>query len=135
MGVINMFSETINTAAILPTVAFKSAGTKTRRRLTPADRLRAALIALAEGHGTVSDHGERSWASITFAGTRHQVTLVFTGAEAIEAGEKFIAFLPEHDFAIPGQLVADAAVSAVDHQMLPEERMVVQVEVLMLDDN
>lgn len=130
-----MFSETINTAAILPTVAYKSAGAKTRRRLTPADRLRAALIALAEGHGTVTDHGERSWASITFAGTRHQVTLVFTGAEAIEAGEKFIAFLPEHDFAIPGQLVADAAVSAVDHQILPEERMVVQVEVLMLDDN
>lgn len=130
-----MFSETINTAAVLPAAAFKSASTKPRRRLTPADRLRAALIALAEGHGTVTDHGERSWASITFAGTRHQVTLVFTGADAIEAGEKFIAFLPEHDFAIPGQLVADAAVSAVDHQMLPEERMVVQVEVLMLDDN
>ena len=130
-----MFSETINTAAILPAMAFKSAGTKGRRRLTPADRLRAALITLAEGQATVTDHGERSWASITFAGTRHQVTLVFTGAEAIEAGEKFIAFLPEHDFAIPGQLVADAAVSAVDHQMLPEERMVVQVEVLMLDDN
>jgi len=130
-----MFSETINTAAILPAAALKGASTKQRRRLSPADRLRAALIALAEGHGTVTDHGERSWASITFAGTRHQVTLVFTGADAIEAGEKFIAFLPEHDFAIPGQLVADAAVSAVDHQMLPEERMVVQVEVLMLDDN
>lgn len=135
MGVINMFSETINTAAILPVVAVKGADTKTRRRLTPADRLRAALITLAEGHATVTDHGERNWASITFAGTRHQVTLVFTGAEAIEVGEKFIAFLPEHDFAIPGQLVADATVSAVDHQMLPEERMVVQVEVLMLDDN
>ncbi|WP_241557257.1 hypothetical protein [Croceibacterium ferulae] len=130
-----MFSETINTAAVLPIMAFKGADTKTRRRLTPADRLRTALVALAEGHGTVTDHGERSWASITFAGTRHQVTLVFTGAAAIEASEKFIAFLPEHDFAIPGQLVADAAVSAVDHQMLPEERMVVQVEVLMLDDN
>ena len=130
-----MFSETINTAAILPVAAFKGASAKVRRRLSPADRLRAALITLAEGHGTVTDHGERSWASITFAGTRHQVTLVFTGAEAIEAGEKFIAFLPEHDFAIPGQLVADAAVSAVDHQMLSEERMVVQVEVLMLDDN
>jgi hypothetical protein len=135
MGVINMFAETINTAALHSTAAFKSADAGKRRRLSPADRLRAALITLADGHGTVTDHGERSWASITFAGTRHQVTLVFEGAAAVEAGEKFVAFLPEHDFAIPGQLVADATVSAVDHQMLPAERMVVQVEVLMLDDN
>ena len=68
------------------------------------------------GQATIVSHDEKSWASITFAGTRHRLELAFEGAEAVEAGELFIAFLPEHEFAIPGQLVADAAVTAVDHR-------------------
>ena len=104
-------------------------------RRSPAVRLREQLIALAAGHGTIAAHEEKSWASVTFAGTRHRVELEFVGDEAIEAGECFIAFLPEHEFAIPRQLVADAAVVAADHRLSPAPRLTVTCELLLLDED
>ena len=103
-------------------------------RRTPAIRLREQLLALAEGRAVLLTHEETPWASVTFAGTRHRLELAFEGAEAIEAGESFIAFLPEHEFAIPRQLVADAAVVSVDHHLAPEVRMTVRCELLLLDE-
>lgn len=103
------------------------------RQSTPA-RLRDALCDLARGQARIDRHAERAWASITFAGTRHTLDLVFEGAEAIEAGELLIDALPEHEFALPGQLVADAAVIAVEHTMLPVPHMRVGVELLLLED-
>jgi len=104
-----------------------------RLRHEPRSRLREALLALAEGRATVHRHDETSWASITFAGARHRLQLVFEGSDAVEAGERFIAFLPEHEFEIPGQLVADAAVTAVDHRLRPP-RMQVTCELLLLEE-
>ena len=104
-----------------------------RLRREPRIRLREALLALAGGQATILSHDEKSWASITFAGTRHRLELVFEGAAAVAAGELFIAFLPEHEFAIPGQLVADAAVTAVDHRLDPP-RMQVSCELLLLEE-
>jgi hypothetical protein len=98
----------------------------------PRGRLREALLALA-GPATILSHEEKSWASVTFAGARHRIELLFDGAEAVQAGELFIAFLPEHEFAIPRQLVADAAVTAVDHRLEPP-RMVVSCELLLLEE-
>lgn len=102
-------------------------------RRAPADDLRDALLELAQGQGTVRTHGEKSWASVTFAGTRHRLALLFDGAEAVEAAERFIALLPEHEFAIPGQLVADATVTEVDHRLDPPV-MTVRCELLLLDE-
>jgi hypothetical protein len=99
-----------------------------------AERLRQQLQALAGGHAEFLSHSEKSWASVTFAGTRHRLDLVFAGGDAVEAAESFIAFLPEHGFAIPKQLVADASVIAVDHRIGPDPRMEVQVELLLLDE-
>jgi len=45
-----------------------------------------------------------------------------------------IVLLPEHEFAIPRQLVADAAVTSVDHRIGPNARMDVRVELLLLDE-
>ena len=103
-------------------------------RRSPAERLRDELRALAGGYAEFVSHSERSWASITFAGTRHRLLLAFAGADAVEAAESFIVFLPEHEFAIPMQLVADAAVTAVDHRIGADPRMEVQVELLLLDE-
>ena len=103
-------------------------------RRSPGERLREELQALAGGHAEFVSHSEKSWASITFAGTRHRIELAFAGADAVEAAESFIAFLPEHEFAIPKQLVADAAVIAVDHRIGADPRMEVQVELLLLDE-
>lgn len=104
------------------------------RRSGPWLHLLSALLELAEGQAELLRHAERAWASATFAGTRHTVSLAFTGAQGVAAGEMFIAALPEHEFAIPRQLVADAAVISADHALLPEPRLEVEVQVLLLED-
>ena len=106
---------------------------RTTRR-SPSERLREELQALAGGHAEFLAHSEKSWASVTFAGTRHRLDLAFAGEDAIEAAERFIAFLPENEFTIPKQLVADAAVIAVDHRISADPRMEVKVELLLLDE-
>lgn len=106
---------------------------RTARR-TVADRLTEALTALAGGHGEVLAHDERSWASVTFAGARHRVALGFAGPAAIEGAEHLIASLQDHEFAIPGQLVADASVVAVEHVLIPHPRLTVQCELLLVED-
>lgn len=104
-----------------------------RARRNANERLCETLLELAQGQATILNHDERSWASVTFAGARHRLELEFAGEDAIEAGELFIAFLPEHEFEIPGQLVADASVTAVDHRLQPQ-RMLVSCELLMLEE-
>lgn len=117
--------------AILRTLA-ASAQRKGRR---PWLSLLSALFDLAQGQAELLRHSERNWASATFAGTRHTVVLAFNGAAAIAAAEALIAALPDHEFAIPGQLVADASVVSVDQTALPEPRMVVELELLLLEDS
>ena len=103
-----------------------------RRR--PWAALLSAVLQLAGGKAELLRHVERPWASVTFAGTRHTMILAFTGVEAVAAGEAFIAALPEHEFAIPRQLVADAAVVSATHETLPEPKLTVEVELLLLED-
>ena len=103
-------------------------------RRSPWMQLLSALMGLAGGRAELIRHAERPWASVTFAGSRHTVLLAFTGSEAVEAGEAFIAALPDHEFTIPRQLVADAAVLTLEHVLLPEPRIEVEIEVLLLED-
>lgn len=103
-------------------------------RRSTADRLREALLALGDYRGQVVTHTEKAWSSITFSGSRHTLALLFAGEEAVEAGERFIAALPEHEFAIPGQLVADATVSEAEHRLLPHLRLAVRCELLLLEE-
>ena len=112
----------------------KTRARRFRARRSLSDRLQEALIRLAEGHGQILTHEEKAWASITFTGTRHQLMVDFDGADAVKAGERFIAALPDHEFTIPGQLVADAAVNEVNHSALPEPRLVVTVALLLLEE-
>lgn len=93
-----------------------------------------AVMTLAGGKAELAHHIERGWASVTFSGARHTLSLVFTGAEAVAAGEEFIAALPEHEFTIPRQLVADAVVISAEHRLLPEPRLAVEAELLLLED-
>ena len=113
-------------------------GPKARRyrpRRTRGDRVREALMMLAEGRADLLTHEEKAWNSITFAGTRHKLMLDFNGADEVAVGEEFIAALPEHEFTIPGQLVADATVREVDHRFGAEERMVVTAVLLLLEES
>ena len=105
-----------------------------RPRRSTGDRLREALVAFAEGRAEIMRHEETAWSSITFTGTRHELALEFKGSEAVEVGEEFIADLAEHEFRIPGQLVADASVREVDHRFGEEERLTITCVLLLLED-
>ena len=105
------------------------------RRRSTADRLRDALMSLGDWRGQILTHSERAWASITFSGTRHSLALLFAGERAVAAGEQFVEALGEHEFRIPGQLVADATVTEVEHRMLPSARLVIQCELLLLEED
>ena len=100
----------------------------------PRELLAEALIALANDKGRIKSHSEKSWASITFAGARHRIEIVFEGEDEVEQGECFIVFLPEHEFDIRGQLVADAAIVAVDSTVDPQ-RLTVTCEILLLEES
>lgn len=105
-----------------------------RRGRSPGDRLRDALLALAAGRAQMLLHEELPWASITFSGVRHRFILLLSGDEAVAAGENLIAELAEHEFTLPGHFAADAAVTQVEHRLLPSPRLVVECEVLLLAD-
>ncbi|MCX7864965.1 MAG: hypothetical protein N2423_08035 [Novosphingobium sp.] len=98
-------------------------------------RVLSAVLELAGPSAEFLHHSERPWASATFSGMRHVIGLRFTGTQAIAAGEKFIAALPDHEFVIPRQLVAEAAVTAVDHAFEPAPTLTVQAELLLLDES
>ena len=103
-------------------------------RRSPWLLLLSTLLELTEGKGELVRHAERSWASATFSGTRHNVVLSFTGADAVSAGEALIDALPDHEFAILRQLVADANVIAVEHTALPQPHLQLEIELLLLED-
>ena len=105
-----------------------------RPRGGAAKRLHAAIGRLAEHLAVVETNREERWASITFEGARHTLRLRFEGADAIAAGERFIAALPEHEFDLYRQFVAEATILSVDHGLLPEPRLVVTCELLVLDE-
>lgn len=97
------------------------------------EQLVDALRALALGHGEVIAHAQRAWASITFAGARHHLTLAFDGADAVAGGEQLIEQLPEAELQVSRHLVADAAIASIDHRAYPP-RLAVDVEILLLED-
>ena len=103
-------------------------------RRDPSTRLLAELIQLSGGKGTLVRHQQRPWASITFSGTRHALTFAFAGQEAVETAETFLAALPDHEFVIPRQIVADVKIRTVDHVLLPEPRLTVDIELLVLEE-
>lgn len=104
------------------------------RSLAGAERLLRAVRELAGPCAEVVSHDETPWASITFTGARHRLVLRFAGSDAVSDGERFVATLPEHEFHLHGSLVADAAITRVDHQMLPSPLLEVECEILLLDE-
>jgi hypothetical protein len=93
-----------------------------------------AVLALAGNGAELVSHGERPWASATFAGTRHSVALAFQGNDGAAAADAFIAALPDHEFTMRGKLVADATIILVEQVYLPTPSVTVEAELLVLDD-
>jgi hypothetical protein len=104
------------------------------RRHRPWLKLLTEVLTLAGPLAELQRHSERPWQSATFSGTRHGIALAFNGTAAVEQGEQLIAALPDHEFTVPGQLVADAAITLVEHENGPEPRLTVEAELLLLED-
>lgn len=96
--------------------------------------LLSEVLALAGPLADFRHHAERPWNSATFSGSRHTIVLDFADQGGIDAAEALIAALPDHEFTVPGQLVADATIAAVGHDAGPPPRMTVEVELLLLDE-
>jgi hypothetical protein len=77
-------------------------------------RLLAALIERAGPGGDVADSGITAWASATFVGARHTVSLTLAGEDAEGRAEALALALPEAEFSLPGHIVADLSVDAVE---------------------
>jgi hypothetical protein len=110
------------------------ASLRPRRQGRPWLQLLNAVLSLAGEHAALLSHSETAWASITFSGNRHAITVEFTGHAGSDAAERFIEMLPDHEFDIPRMLVADAAIVAVRQVMVPERRITIDVELLLLDE-
>lgn len=110
-----------------------AAAPRDRYRRRPWLPLLNAIVQLAGDEVELLRHEETPWSSITFAGSRHTVALSFGGIDAIEAGEAFIAALPGHEFAIPGQQVVSATIVSADHGLVPAPRLTVEAEILLLE--
>jgi hypothetical protein len=104
------------------------------RNPRPWLQLLSALLRLSGEHGELLRHAEYPWCSVTFAGTRHKVLLSFAGVEGVAAGEAFLEALPEYEFSIARQIVADATAVSVVHEGPPEPQMTVEVELLLVEN-
>ena len=103
------------------------------RQVRADHQLVTQLHALGGNRGHLLVHEQKSWASITFSGKRHVLTLLFTG-EDIAKGEELIERLPEHEFSVPGQLVADASVVRVTNN-LKDRTLEIDCELLLLAED
>ena len=56
----------------------------------------------------------RPWASITFSGERHRLTLCLPGPGAEAAADAFLDGLAEREFALRGHILADIEAAGVE---------------------
>jgi hypothetical protein len=123
-----MHAEIVDQAASAPSIPNGAP------RRGPWLRLLSQVLQLAGPDAEFLRHEERPWSSATFTGSRHTIVLAFEGTAAVARGEAYVVALPDHEFTMSRQIVADAAVVAVKHRLLPIPRLTVQAELLILED-
>lgn len=79
-------------------------------RRDPQTRMVAQLLALAGPDSSVLATSSRPWASATFIGGRHSITLRLGSPDHVERAEAFASNLPDTQFSIYGHIVADACI-------------------------
>ncbi len=80
-------------------------------RRDPGSSLAGQIEALAGDRAVVTLQRERPWASITFSGTRHSLSIEWAGEADLAAVENLATVLPVHEFTIPGYFVADILIT------------------------
>jgi hypothetical protein len=77
----------------------------------------------------------RTWASVTFTGTRHEIVLRFGGeqaAEAVAAADRFLADLDGAEFQLRNHILADIALVA--RESMPGGGVRIRIEALTVED-
>lgn len=92
------------------------------------------VLQLAGPEAQLMHHAERAWSSTTYSGAYHTFRLSFANPAAITAGEHFIATLPDHEFALPGRLVAKATIVSAEHSLIDGPLLRLEAELLVLDE-
>lgn len=77
----------------------------------------------------------QDWRTITFAGSRYQLTLRFSGEEAVEQGERLCDALPEHEFRIPGHMVVEATILRTENRYGRTPELTVTAQILLLKEH
>ena len=96
-----------------------------------ATLLSRALLASAAAAGcpvTVTESDWTRWASVTFTGARHHLTL---SGEPWPALDAWLDALPEAEFALRGHLVADLVVTRVRRGA---EAVTMELEILTVEE-
>lgn len=94
-------------------------------------QLEQALIRSAANAGiklSVMSAASTSWASVTFSGARHQLTVMAPATVSLEA---WLAGLPEAEFRLRGHLVADLVVA---NEPRVGEQAAATLEILTVED-
>lgn len=82
----------------------------------------------------VKSLSETAWASVTFAGARHRLLVSLDGSGATEAAADFLSDLPDLEWPLAGQIVADVAVIAEQRHHCGRHAEL-ELEVLTIEDH
>ncbi|HEX7820674.1 MAG TPA: hypothetical protein VF463_08640 [Sphingobium sp.] len=112
-----------------PTEVIRPASPRPMRRDCHG-RLLTALLDRAGAGSAIVDSGITGWASATFVGARHGVTLALRGEDMVVRAEALLAILPEAEFALAGHIVADLSIDRMD---LEAEEVVLTLSILTIE--
>ena len=105
--------------------------------MKPRDATTAFLKAVRDIFGgfefTLEEIKSRSWASATFTGARHELTLRIAGEGALGAADDFLANLEAREFPLRGHIVADIALIS-DERRDGEDAARISLEALTVED-
>lgn len=93
--------------------------------------LRALRIAAGDPSPFPAETHSTAWASATFVGARHCVTLRFTGRDATARADALALGIEEREFILHGHLLADIAVVG---QINGPDEASLTIEALTIED-
>ncbi len=95
---------------------------------------RVTLLTMLGPGSELIEAQERAWASATFSGARHKLHLRLPMASAEAPPPAALAALPDHEFDLSGQIVADCIVSHQRREWHPSGQwsLLCQVDILTI---
>jgi hypothetical protein len=100
-----------------------------KRSVGPSQLLRALQQILPDAELSVIH--ERRWHSLTFSGVQICIAGILCGCDHVDTATRLAQILPEHEFDVKGQLVADIAVVKTVSGTTQSRLM---IDALLLDD-